>query len=120
MAAKKKAKKKAVKEKAVKKKAKKKTKKVEEDIVEELTHNNPKTLAVIYLLLNVLILPGLGTILSKRTTEGIWQLILVFLAIVVSYIYINLGLIILAIAWVWALISSISILKNKHMIHKFQ
>jgi TM2 domain-containing membrane protein YozV len=69
-----------------------------------------ETLAIICLLLNIIILPGLGTLIAKRTTPGIIQLVLFIIGIPLSLIIIGIPLMIAM--WVWALISGIDILKK--------
>ena len=69
-----------------------------------------KTLAVIGLILNVFILPGLGTLIAGRTKTGIWQLVLSVIGLVTSFILI--GIPILIVAWVWGLITGIKIVQE--------
>lgn len=73
-------------------------------------HKTSKGLAVAALLLNVLLLPGLGTIIGGRTTEGIIQLVLTLVGIPLSIFLVGIPLII--VAWVWALVSGIQILQE--------
>ena len=73
-----------------------------------------KTLAIVGLILNIVILPGLGTIIAGRTKTGVIQLALYIFAILLDLTLI--GLIIgipLGIAmWIWALITGIQILQQ--------
>jgi len=68
------------------------------------------SLAVICFILNVLILPGLGSIIGRRKKEGTWQLVLFIAGIPLAFILIGIPMIIAA--WVWALVTSIEIAKN--------
>lgn len=73
-----------------------------------------KTMAIVGLILNIIILPGLGTIIAGRTKTGVIQLVLYIVAILLDLTII--GLIIgipLGIAmWIWALVTGIQILQQ--------
>lgn len=73
-------------------------------------HKTSKGLAIAALLLNVLLLPGLGSIVGGKTTEGIIQLVLTLVGIPLSIFLVGIPLII--VAWVWALITGIQILQE--------
>ena len=64
-------------------------------------------LAIVCLILN-LILPGLGTIIGKRTVEGIIQLVLYVISIPLCFVVIGFPLAIGV--WIWAVIDSILII----------
>ena len=68
-----------------------------------------KGLAILYLLLNIIVLPGLGTLISKKFNVGIMQIILSLVGLALMYVMPAAALIVL-IAWIWALISSIKII----------
>ncbi len=69
-----------------------------------------ETLAIVCLLLNILILPGLGTLIAKRTNTGVIQLVLFLIGIPLLLIIIGIPL--MVAMWVWALITGIDILKK--------
>lgn len=69
-----------------------------------------ETLAVICLLLNVLILPGLGSLIAKRTKAGIWQLVMAVVGGILCIIVIGIPIVIAA--WIWSLITGIDIVKK--------
>lgn len=78
-----------------------------------------QTLAIVSLILNVIILPGLGTIIARTTQKrdiksGIWQLVLtvVGLGFCLTIIGVILGIPMIIGAWIWALVESISFLKE--------
>ena len=71
---------------------------------------NGMTLAVIGLILNILILPGLGSLIAGKTKIGIWQVALSVIGIILSLIII--GIPILIAAWIWGLITGISLVKE--------
>ena len=68
-----------------------------------------KGLAILYSLLNIIVLPGLGTLISKKFSIGVMQIILSLVGLALMYVMPAAGLIVL-IAWIWALISSIKII----------
>ena len=74
------------------------------------TANKTKTLAIVALILNILILPGLGTLIAGKTKTGIWQLVLAIIGIVLSLILI--GIPILIAAWIWGLVTGIYLVKE--------
>ena len=73
-----------------------------------------KGIAIVALLLNILILPGLGSLICGRTKAGVLQLVFSVIAIILNITLI--GLIIgipLGIAmWIWALVTGIQIIKE--------
>lgn len=69
-----------------------------------------ETIAIIGLILNVLILPGLGSIIGGKTKTGIWQIILSVIGIILSFIII--GIPILIAVWIWGLITGIQIVQE--------
>jgi hypothetical protein len=87
------------------------------------TKNSSKTLAIIGLLINILILPGLGSIIGGRTKEGIWQLVLLFISglfilfgIPLSLIIIGIPMIILGSilslgVWVWSIYTGVQMIQ---------
>jgi TM2 domain-containing membrane protein YozV len=96
---------KTVKRKSVARKSKPKAKRV------ELRRYRPsKAIAIIGLLINVLLFPGLGTIIAGRTKQGVWQIVLLGAGIILSLVYIGMALIVAA--WIWGLVSSIQILQK--------
>ena len=74
-----------------------------------------QTLAIVCLLLNVIILPGLGTTIArsvqkKQLKNGIWQLVLFVVGI--PLILVIVGFFMMGAAWIWALVDSIKIVKE--------
>lgn len=68
-----------------------------------------KGLAIVALLLNIIIWPGLGTLIARKFSKGVMQMILAFIGFALSYVM-NAALLIVVIAWIWALISGIKII----------
>lgn len=69
-----------------------------------------KTEAIIGLLLNVLILPGLGTTIWGNRKHGIWQLVLAIVGVLLSVVLIGIPLVMAA--WIWGLVSGIQMIQN--------
>ena len=100
----------------VKKSARKKVARISRPIanVNKTFSNSPKRtnrgLAIVCLLVNILLMPGLGTLIAGRTKEGVWQLVVLWIGIFLAIFLVGIPLII--IAWVWALISGIRIVQR--------
>jgi len=65
------------------------------------------------LILNILILPGLGTLIGggqKYRTAGIWQLVVAIISIPLMFILV--GFFTYAAMWIWALITGIQMVKT--------
>lgn len=69
-----------------------------------------QTEGIAALLLNVLVLPGLGTVIWGDRTHGIWQIVLAVIGFVL-FIFL-IGIPILIGTWIWALVSGIKILQG--------
>ncbi|MEM3405465.1 MAG: hypothetical protein QW117_00615 [Candidatus Pacearchaeota archaeon] len=69
-----------------------------------------RDIAIVSLLINILILPGLGSLIGGKTDEGIIQLILFLIGIPLSFILIGIPLIISM--WIWALITGIKLIQE--------
>lgn len=83
---------------AKKKTKRKKTKKVSEN------------LAIVCLLLNILILPGLGSLIGYKKDEGLSQLILFIVGIPLTLLLVGIPMIIGA--WVWGIITGVEIIRE--------
>ena len=79
-------------------------------------------LAIVALILNILVLPGLGSIICGKTKEGVWQLVLVlggvFLGILFTVTIIGavIGIPLMIFGplagWVWALVTGIQLVQE--------
>ncbi len=69
-----------------------------------------KNIAILALLLNILVLPGIGTIIGGKNKEGIWQIILAIIGILSLIILIGIPLLIGV--WIWGIFSGIDIIKH--------
>jgi len=67
-------------------------------------------LAIAGLLLNILIIPGLGSIVAGETKTGVWQLVLAIVGFVLSFVVI--GIPILIGAWIWGLVTGIQLIQK--------
>ncbi len=74
------------------------------------TKKPTQALAIAALILNALILPGLGTIVGGRTREGIIQLVLFLVGIPLIFVIVGIPLVIGV--WIWALVTSIRLIKE--------
>ena len=69
-----------------------------------------KTMAIVGLILNILILPGLGTLIGGgKTSNSVWQIVLFIIGIPLTLI--GIGAILTIGAWIWALVDMIKILQ---------
>ncbi len=71
-------------------------------------------LAVIGLLVNILLLPGLGSIIAGRTKTGLWQLLLMVLGVVFTLTIIGaiIGIPLMIIAWIWGIVTGVQAIKE--------
>lgn len=67
-------------------------------------------MAIACLLLNILIIPGLGSLLGGKKKEGTWQLVLALVGFVLSFILIGFPVIIAA--WIWGLVTGINLVQE--------
>jgi len=73
-------------------------------------HKISQGLAIGALLLNVLVLPGIGSLIAGRITEGILQLLLAVIGIPLSFIVIGIPLVLAA--WIWGLVTGIQLIQQ--------
>jgi len=77
------------------------------------TNTKPKiseALAIVALILNILILPGLGSLIGGRTKAGVWQLVLLLIGLPLSLILVGIPIIIAA--WIWGIVTGIRIVQE--------
>lgn len=104
------AKKKVSKKKTVsKKKATPKKKTIQRKTETPTLKNNKLGLAIVALVLNILV-PGLGTIISGKIKEGVWQIVLLCIGLILLVVVV--GYFIIIAVWLWAIISGIKFIKN--------
>lgn len=90
----------------------------------ETRQKSDKTLSIVGLIVNILILPGLGSIIGGKTKTGIWQLVifligmcLVFIGIPLSFILIGIPILILGgcltfAVWVWGIVTGVQMIQE--------
>ena len=66
--------------------------------------------AIVCLILNILVLPGLGSLIGRKKKQGIWQLVLFLLGI--PLILVLIGIPMMIAAWVWGIITGVELLDN--------
>lgn len=85
-------------------------------------HNISENLAIVALILNIVILPGLGTLIGGKKNEGVWQLVLYLGGFILGLLFTLtiIGAIIgipmmfgapLA-AWIWGIFSGVDLIKE--------
>ena len=81
-------------------------------------------LPIVDLVVNVLVFPGLGSIIGGRINQGIWQIIILLGSIILGILLIvtlvgaivGIPLLILGIlaAWIWGLITGIQLIQEAY------
>lgn len=67
-------------------------------------------MAIVGLLLNVFVLPGLGSLVAGKTKTGIWQIVLVVLGVPLSIVLVGIPM--MFAAWIWGLVTGIQLIKE--------
>lgn len=78
--------------------------------VHKKSHGLTKGVAIAAFILNVLI-PGLGSLIGRRTKEGAAQVILFAVGIPLVFIYF-MGVPLIIGAWIWGLVTGIKMIKE--------
>ena len=83
-----------------------------------------ESLAIVSLILNILVLPGLGSIIGGKTKEGVWQIVLVIggffigLLLTITIIGAIIGLPLMFLAplagWIWGIVTGIGLIKESN------
>ena len=98
--------------KSVKKPVAKVTKKTSKPKVVKATKKDKPSLAIaiVALILNLIILPGLGSLIGGKTKAGVWQLVLVLLGIPLSIVIIGIPMIIAG--YIWGIVTSVRLMQE--------
>lgn len=74
--------------------------------------NNNQALAIVALILNILVIPGLGTLIGGRTNEGLAQLglIVVGFVLIFTIILIPISIVAFIAAWIWGIVSGVQLI----------
>jgi len=75
-------------------------------------NTNSMGLAILSLVLNFLVVPGLGSLIGGKTKSGIWQIILFFVGGIGAYFFYNLFGIIVLIVWIWGVVTGIKMIQE--------
>lgn len=85
-------------------------------------NNERQGLAIAGLIINIILMPGLGSLIGGRTQDGIWQLAIFWGSLIVGLIFtitiigviIGIPLMILGPlgAWIWGIITGIDMIKK--------
>jgi len=67
-------------------------------------------IAIVALLVNILILPGLGSIIGGRTKTGVIQLVVAIISI--PFMVLIIGIPVFIAMWVWGIITGIQIIQG--------
>lgn len=83
-------------------------------MVKNETRKISRGIAIVGLILNILILPGLGSLIGGRIGLGIIQLIfsLIGFALSLTIIGIVIGIPLIVAMWIWALVTGIQLIKE--------
>jgi len=77
-------------------------------------------IAIAALILNIIVLPGVGSLVGGRTREGVWQLVLFCLGAFLSVLSlfgallfaILIGIPLFIASWIWGLVTGIQLIKD--------
>ena len=82
---------------------------------EEAKRKLTRPLAIVAFLLNVLIfvLPGIGSLIGGKTKQGIWQLVIAVIGIILSMTaWQLLGFPLVIVSWIWGIVTGVEILRE--------
>jgi len=77
-------------------------------------------LAIVALILNVLILPGLGSLIGRKIRAGVWQIFLFLAAAILAGVFIVtyqlllaglFGLVMIAV-WIWGIVTGVRLIQD--------
>jgi len=80
------------------------------------TSKSPKSkrpsmaIAIIGLILNIFLMPGLGTLIGGKIKPGVWQLVLFWVGVLLVVIFIGIPMIIAA--WIWDIVSGVRLIQE--------
>ncbi|MEK6918525.1 MAG: hypothetical protein AABW73_00645 [Nanoarchaeota archaeon] len=86
--------------------------------------NHEQSIAILALILNIIILPGLGSLIAGKIKEGVWQIAIILgglllgTMLIISGVGIALGVPIIIIAptaaWIWGIVTGIKLIRETH------
>ena len=84
-----------------------------------------QSIAILALILNIVILPGLGSLIGGKTKVGVWQIVLflgglvfgAFLTFSVFGAFVGIPLMILGpiVSWVWGIVTGAKLVREAHI-----
>ena len=80
--------------------------------VNQRKRNNSMSLAIISVILNFLVIPGLGSLIGGKTKPGVWQMILFLIGAIGTYFFYNLFGIVMFVAWIWGVVTGIKMIQE--------
>lgn len=103
-----------------KKKFSKKKKVRKKHFIAKPKQKNSQTIAIIALILNIIILPGLGTLIGGKIKEGIWQLVLLIGGLIIGILLVSVGYLLGTLfiilgplsAWIWGIVSGVQLIRE--------
>ena len=69
-----------------------------------------KTTAIIGFILNIAVLPGLGSLIGGKTGEGVGQLVLFILGI--PFMLLLIGFPMILAAWIWGILTGVKMIQE--------
>ncbi len=71
-------------------------------------------LAIAGLIINIILFPGLGSIIAGRTKTGLWQLLMMVVGIVFTLTVIGaiIGIPLMIVAWIWGIVTGVQAVKE--------
>lgn len=85
--------------------------------------SHEQSMSILALILNIVILPGLGSIVGGKTVNGVWQIILYLSGLLIGLCLLfnsfsSLGIFFLIVlpltGWVWGIVTGISLVRRAH------
>ena len=69
-----------------------------------------EAIAIVALLLNLLILPGLGSLIGGKITPGIIQLVLFIIGVPLCLVLIGIPMVL--VAWIWGIVTGVQLIQE--------
>ncbi|MCF7866468.1 hypothetical protein K9L67_04895 [Candidatus Woesearchaeota archaeon] len=83
-----------------------------------------QTMAIVGLLLNILVVPGLGSLINNKIKEGVWQLVLFFGGLIIGFLLtitiigaiIGVPLMVIAplAGWIWSIVTGVQLVQESN------
>ena len=83
-----------------------------------------QSMAIVGLILNIVILPGLGSLINNRIKEGVWQIVLFVGGLIIGFLLtitfygaiIGIPIMILApiAGWIWSIVTGVQLVNESN------